>query len=193
MTTANRRLVMIIGALLLLVTASVLYWRASTSTGTSEPKRQIVASLHEIGALPKDYDGWLAHVEAELLAEGEEPPPDPMFPQDDLLRCPPVIVDISVQGDVSLNASTMKPEQLVDILKRVYDGQTEPDPIYFRIAMDARIAAVEPVAQAIVAAGFGDILRPMLFGDEFARVYSIKLGGRFLRVIVETKEPLAPR
>ena len=187
---------MIIGALLLLVTASVLYWRTSTPTGTSEPKRQIVASLHEIGALPKDYDGWLAHVEAELLAEGEEPPPDPLFPPDDVLRCPP-IVDISAQGGVFLNATAMKSEELVVILKRAFEGQTELSPILFRVPFDVPLSSIEPVARAIVDAGFGDLLSPIVEGGEalgdISRVYSIKLGGQFLRVIGETKEPLAPR
>ena len=52
----------------------------------AEKKRERVASLHEVGALPKGYDGWLAHVEAELLAVGEEPPPDPMFEVDPEIR-----------------------------------------------------------------------------------------------------------
>ena len=187
-TARYRRLIWL---LLPVVVGAAFYFGWMQPRPIAEKKRERVASLHEIGALPKGYDGWLAHVEAELLAEGEEPPPDPMFPQDDVLRCPPIIVDISAQGGVSLNATAMKSEELVVILKRAFDGQTEPDPIYFRIAMDAQIAGVESVAQAIVAAGFGDILRPMLFGDEFPRVYSIKLGGRFLRVIVE-RDPLVP-
>ena len=51
---------------------------------THRPKppapRQTVKTLHELGILPKGYDGWLAHVEAELLAEGEERPEDPLYP-----------------------------------------------------------------------------------------------------------------
>ncbi len=182
MTTANRRLVMIIGALLLLVTASVLYWRTSTPTGTSEPKRQIVASLHEIGALPKGYDGWLAHVEAELLAEGEERPPDPLDPPG-IVRTP-LIVDIDASGRVFLNNSEHSLAELIRILKLVCEGQTEPDPITFRAAEDARIEKVESVAREIVAAGFGGNTRPHLEGGKFAVIYSLKLGGRFMRVTV---------
>lgn len=187
---------MIIGALLLLVTASVHYWRTSTSTGTNEPKRQIVASLHEIGALPKGYDGWLAHVEAELLTEGEKCPPDPLFPQDDIIRCPP-IVDISAQGGVFLNATPMKSEELVVILKRLFEGQTELSPILFRVPLDAPLSSVEPVARAIVDAGFGDQLSPIFEGGEalgdLSRVYSLRLGGRFVRVCAPEPHPEPPK
>ena len=143
------------------------------------PPRQTVKSLHEPGILPKGYDGWLAHVEAELLAEGEERPEDPLYPSG-IIRAP-IIVDIVSNGPIFLNASEMSLPELIRIFNITFEGQSELDPIDFRIALDARISSVEPVAAAVVAAGLGDRIRPWLYGDEFARVYSIKLGGRFVR------------
>lgn len=176
----------LIWLLLPVVVGGAFYFGWMQPRPIHEKKRERVASLHEIGALPKDYDGWLAHVEAELLAEGEERPPDPLFPDTAQLKSA-IIVDVNAKGEIFLNARAMKSEALIDILKRVFDGVTEPDPITFRVAMDARIAEVETVAQAIVAAGYGEALRPILFGDEFSRVYSIKLGERFMRVVVYRK------
>lgn len=145
------------------------------------PPRQTVKSLHELGILPKGYDGWLAHVEAELLAEGEERPPDLRYPGD-----PPIVIDIGIRGDLFLNATSMTKESLVSILKRALDGQPEISSIVFRAALDAPMAAIEPVARAIVDAGFGSHLSPTTEGGEalgdFSRVYSIKLGGRFIRL-----------
>ena len=158
----------------------------------AEKQRERISSLREVGALPKDYDGWLAHVEAELLAVGEERPPDPLFPPGGPIRTP-FIVDVLADGSISLNNTARTLPELVAVTKLSFDGQSEPDPIAFRIAIDARIGPVETVAAAIVAAGFGDTLRPLLFGDEFARVYSIKLGGRFLRVVVNEVEPESPK
>lgn len=187
----------IVWLLLAVVAGAAFYFGWMQPRPIAEKQRERVASLHEIGALPKGYDGWLAHVEAELLAEGEEPPPDPLFPQDDILRCPPIIVDISAQGGVSLNATAMKSEKIVVILRRVFEGQTELSPVWFRVSLNAPLSSVEPVARAIVDAGFGDHLSPIV-GDgealgDLSRVYSIKLGGRFLRVPNAPQSQLAPR
>jgi hypothetical protein len=168
------------------------FLRAVVFDKPREPTRRRVATLHEIGALPKGYDGWLAHVQAELLAVGEERPPDPKYPPGGPIRTP-FIVDVLADGSISLNNTARTLPELVAVTKLSFDGQSDPDPIDFRIAIDARIASVEPVATAIVAAGFGDSLRPLLYGSEFARVYSIKLGGRFLRVVVNEVESESPK
>ena len=150
-------------------------------------ERPRVASLHQVNALPSDYDGWLAHVEAELQAEGDEPPPDPAFPPG-IIRTP-FIVDIDESGAVFVSATAFDLPKFVALLKRVFDGQTEPDPILFRAALSTPIVDVEKVASAIVAAGFGGNTRPILDGEKFERVYSIKLGGRFMRVAVYGSRP----
>jgi hypothetical protein len=163
------------------------FLRAVVFDKPREPIRRRVASLHEISALPKGYDGWLAHVEAELLEVGEERPLDPLYPPG-VIRTP-FIVDVSADSSISLNNTARTLPELVALTKLSFEGQPEPDPIDFRTAIDARIASVEPVAAAIVAAGFGENSRPILFGGKFARVYSIKLGGRFMRVRVVESEP----
>ena len=142
---------------------------------------QKVASLEEIGVLPKGYDGWLAHVEAEVLADGDERPEDPLYPPGGPMRTP-FIVDVSSDGLIFLNNTVRALPELIAVTKLSFEGQSEPDPIAFRAADDARIEAVSAIALALVEAGFGDQLRTVLDGEKFARVYSIKLGERFMRV-----------
>ncbi len=149
---------------------------------------QKVASLREVGALPKNYDGWLAHVEAELLAAGEDRPEDPLYPPGGPIRTP-FIVDVSANGSIFLNNTARTLPELIAVTKLSFEGQTEPDPIAFRAADDARFNVVNAVALALVEAGFGDQLRPVLDGEKFVRVYSIKLGGQFMRVKVVESEP----
>ena len=162
------------------------FLRAIVFDKPREPIRRHVASLHEIGALPKGYDGWLAHVEAELLAAGEERPEDPLYPPG-LIRTP-IIVDLNASGRILLNNTEFSLPGLISILKRTFEGQSEPDPITFRAADDVRVEAVDTVAREFVAAGFGGNTRPHLEGKKFSRVYSLKLGGRFMRVTVSGAE-----
>jgi hypothetical protein len=148
--------------------------------------RQTVKTLHELGILRKGYDGWLAHVEAELLAIGETRPANPLLPLDDSRLRSATIVRVTAKGDVSLNTKAMTSDAFVAVLKRASEGQTDLAPLLFEIPLEAPLSAVEPIARAINDGGFGAHQLLKIVGGEVllehSGVYSIKLGGRFIRL-----------